>query len=131
MGSETPQANRRAKDPALSDFYNDMNQHAGAVYKKVRPAFVVELDTMPNGWALTVWRAVEHPTREGYRPPDGKDGNRYAWDAKGRAFFDNRDDARTAYARLGGKADVREFCEANPYEGPRGSYDERTGEVDG
>lgn len=118
-------ANFQTSDPTLSDFYNDMNEHGGATYKKIGGPYVVELDSMPNGWALTVWRAVDHPTREGYAPPDGKPGNRYAWDAVGRDTFEDRDDAKAEYVRLGGIEKVRAFIDSYPYEGPRRSYSQR------
>lgn len=136
---------RRASDPTLADFYNDMNQHGNATYKRVPPAFVVELErhlaiggsrSSGSAW-LTVWQAVKDggryapPDGDRYAPPDGKEGNRYAWDAVGRQEFDDLDDARAEFVRLGkSKAKVRAFCEANPYEGPRSPYSERHDEGD-
>lgn len=118
---------RRASDPGLRDFYHDMNEHGGADYRKVGRRYVVELDTRPSGWAVTVWAAVEDAHRDGYAPPDGKEGNRYAWDAEGRETFEDHDEARAVVAGFGqSERKVREWCEAHPYDGPRSPYAERT-----
>lgn len=117
-------AEGRTSDPSLSDFHNDMNEHGGAEYKKIGAAWVAELDTYPSGWRLLLWKAVE--TGDGYAPPDGKPGNRYAWDAKGSRGFEDYDDARAEFVRLGRSVEkVRAFCEEHPYDGPRSSYAER------
>lgn len=115
--------NRR--DPLLKDFYNDMNQHRAAEYRRVAGRYVIELDSTPGGWWITVWEAVRRAGR--YVLPDGE--NRYAWDAVGREAFDKEPAARSRYAHLTAKGDVRSFCQTNPYEGPRSSWSERT-EVD-
>lgn len=118
-------ADRQESDPSLSDFYHDMNEHSGAEYKKVGSNFVAELDSNPTGWQVTLWKAVKHSTREGYAPPiQGRPGIRYAWDAVGRAEFEDRDDARAEYQQLGSR-NARAFTKEHPYNGPRRSYSER------
>ena len=105
-----------------------MNQHGAAEYRRVAGRYVVELDSTPGGWQITVWEAVQQGGR--YVLPD--DGNRYAWDAVGRETFadDERNEAepvaRSRFADLTSKGAVRSFCESNPYEGPRSSWSERT-----
>lgn len=95
-----------------------------AEYKKVTADAVAELDSMPSGWSLTIWRAVSHPTEEGYAPPENSD-NRYGWDAEGRAEYDDREEGNAKFSELRGKQAVEEFCSEHPYEGPLSPYAER------
>lgn len=116
---------RAQKHPSLSDFYHDMNKHGAATYRKVGTAYVVEVDTRPGGYWLTVWKAVEHPTEGGYVAPM-IDGNRYAWDAKGRKEYDDRDAAERRAKDFGGSEKaVQAWCGEHPYNGPRTPYNER------
>jgi len=118
---------RRAKDPSVSDFHRDMNEHPQANYKKVGDSFVVELDSMISNWRLIIWKAVKDPIRNGYVVPD-ESGNRYAWDALAEGEYMNKADAQAAYDGIKGEGDVHEYSDSHPYDGPRSSYDERTGE---
>lgn len=118
------QGQRRADDPSVSDFHHDMNEHGEAEYKKVGGDTVAELDSTPGGWQVTLWRAVSHPTRKGYAPPQNSE-NRYAWDARARAEFEDRADAKAAYSELSGEGDAEEFAKQHPYEGPLSPYSER------
>lgn len=115
----------KTKDPKLSNFYNDMNEHEMADYKRIQPNYVVELDSMPSGWQVTLWVAVT--TGDGYAPPENDD-NHYAWDAIGRQEFDDYDAGKSVYNELTGKNDVQTFREEHPYEGPRSPYSERVDE---
>lgn len=127
------------RHPTLADFFHDMNEHGGAEYKKVGDPFVIELDSQPAGWRVLVWQAVEYPddydrhserVEVGYAPAGGKPGNRYAWDAVGSREFDDRHDAKAEFVRLGNVEKVREYIDANPYDGPRRPYLERLGKID-
>lgn len=120
--------NQRAKDPALSDFHNDMNEHGAAEYRKATGDTVAELDSCPGGWWLTLWRAVKHPANERYAPPE-IEGNRYAWDAVARKEYDDRAEAEADLKDLRGKPAVEAFTEANPYEGPLRPYVERVSDA--
>lgn len=108
----------RSDDPTLEDFYNDMNQHSNARYHRVDGNKVVELDSTPGGWQVTVWKAVEHPHREAYAQPRNPK-NRYAWDAIGREEFEEYEEASSVFSGLDTKGLVERFCDENPYEGPR------------
>lgn len=112
------------RDPHLKDFYHDMNQHGGAKYRRVAGRYVVERESMPSGWQITVWEAVQQGGR--YILPDG--GNRYVWDAVGREEFTNQRaqaDSLERFGELDAKGGVRTFCQQNPYNGPRTSWAER------
>lgn len=123
---------RETKPPSLSDFYRDMNEHQNATYRKIGDSYVAELDSCPGGWQLTLWKAVEHPTQEGYREPDGKPENQYAWDAVGREGFDDLEDGEERLKELGNSVnDAREWASEHPYEGPRRSYAERMADREG
>lgn len=128
MTRDTAGTTGTRRDPFLKDFYHDMNEHAGAEYRRVAGRYVVELDTTPGGYWITVWEAVQHAGR--YVLPE-TGGNRYEWDAIGRETFtdDERNDAepvaRSRFAELTGKKAVRWFCQTNPYEGPRSTWTER------
>ena len=118
----------KRRDPKLKDFYHDMNQHAAAEYRRVAGRYVVELDTTPGGWSVTVWEAVKRAGN--YVHPDAGE-NRYVWDAVGRETFAGGERqepeavARSRYASLTSKGAVRSFCQTNPYEGPRTPYHEQ------
>jgi hypothetical protein len=110
------------RDPTLNDFYNDMNEHAQADYKRVNDRLVVELDSMPTGWWLTVWEAIKQGGE--YVDPDNPDNN-YHWDAVGRGTFEDYKTGRAKFNSLTTRKEVQMFCEKNPYDGPRTPYDER------
>lgn len=110
------------KNPTLKDFEHDMNRHANADYKRVDTDFVLELDSSPTGWQLTVWRAVK---QNGEYAPPNNDTNRYAWDAVGRQRFDYYDAGRDVYDSLTTRGKVSAFCNDHPYDGPRKPYTER------
>lgn len=112
----------KTRDPKLKDFYHDMNQHGAAEYRRVAGRYVVELDSTPGGWQITVWEAVVQHER--YVLPDNSE-NRYEWDAAGREEFDNETAARSRYASLTAKGIVRSWCQTNPYEGPRTPWVEK------
>ena len=112
----------KTRDPKLKDFYHDMNQHAQADYRRVAGRWVVELDSLPGGWSVTVWEAVKRAGN--YVHPDAGE-NRYVWDAVGREDFKNESPARSRYASLTSKGAVRSFCQTNPYEGPRTPWGEK------
>lgn len=133
--------NRQTSPPTLADFHHDMNEHGGADYRAAGEDLVLELerrrsvralgkpegDRPDDSWRLLVWEAVQDD--HGYLPPDGKEGNRYAWDARGSKEFEDGDDARAVFKRLTGNPEaVREFVEANPYGGPRSPHSERVDE---
>jgi hypothetical protein len=117
---------RRAKDPSVSDFHRDMNEHPQANYKKVGGSFVVELDSMISNWRLIIWKAVKDPIREGYVVPDIS-GNRYVWDAVAEGEYEDKANAQVAYDGITGEGDVQEYSDSHPYDGPRPSYHERAG----
>lgn len=112
----------RHDNPTVADFHNDMNQHGNADYKRVAGEHVLELESAPSGWALTVWKAVRDG--ETFVTPD-IEGNRYHWDAVGRAFFDDYDSGKVVFDEIGTIVDIEQFCDENPYDGPRTPYHER------
>jgi len=113
----------RQKDPILKDFYNDMNQHGNAEYKRVGGRYVIELESMPSGWQVTVWEAVKEGST--YVDPENND-NRYFWDAVGREEFSDYDAGKEIFSELTTRSDLQRFCEQNPYNGPRTPYRERS-----
>lgn len=121
MTRDTAGTRGTRRDPTLQDFYHDMNQHGAAKYRRVAGRYVVEMDSTPSGWQITVWEAVRRVER--YVLPD--DGNRYAWDAVGRLEFEDKSEARARFSVLSRKGAVRSFCKSNPYEGPRSAWSER------
>lgn len=109
------------KIPSLNKFYSDMNKHPRAEYKRISPKIILELDSMPNGWQITVWEAVKQGGS--YVIPDGD--NSFEWDAVGRRSFEGYDEGKEAFRELTSRRDVQTFCEKNPYNGPRTPYHEQ------
>lgn len=109
----------RKDNPTVADFHNDMNQHGNADYKRVAGEYVLELESYPVGWRLTVWRAVKEGTA--FVTPD-IDGNRYHWDAVGQEHFNKYDSGKARFDEIGGRSAVSQFCDENPYDGPRTPY---------
>lgn len=126
------------QDPTLSDFYEDMNKHANADYKRVLPRFVVECEEHTS-WkgdrhtaTVTVWAAVENDAGNvisrvpQYTEPE-IDGNNYVWEPLGRERYEDPDEAHDAVDSLTTENKIWLWCDEHPYEGVIGAAD-REGE---
>ena len=121
--------NYRASEPRLRDFWNDMNKHGGAEYRREvgspdgPPTAVVEAEDSPGeAVRVTVWSAVLDPQAgRRYAAPNVR-SNRYAWDAVGRANVDAATAAEALASVPTGRESLADWCGRHPYDGPRSPH---------
>lgn len=108
------------KEPALEDFYSDMNRHPQAEYS-MRNEYVIELERDIKDremGRITIWKAQK--LRNGF-VPSPKDGVIYDWYGVARRFIEFDRNAPHTLSEM--EYHFEETIREHPYEGPRTKTD--------
>lgn len=124
-------AEETTDNPRIQDFWEDMNRHRNAEYRKVGDRYVIEHSQFHSGRRgnprarIVVWEAVQNSeSRVTYYVAPSVEGNQYEWDAIGELWGTVGECGAAMGEITGGVADLRHWCQSNPYGGPRTPHNE-------